>query len=100
VGGVSSSTIGGFDTRISSNTSSITTLSNTVSSNTISITALSNDISLRATTASPSFTGTPTAPTPAAGSQDTQIATTAFVATFVTNASVADASASVKGKLH
>jgi hypothetical protein len=48
---------------------------------------------------SPSLTGIPTAPTPSQGTQDNQIATTAFVATFVTNASVADASTILKGKI-
>lgn len=37
----------------------------------------------RAPLASPAFTGTPTAPTPAAGTSTTQIATTAFVGTAV-----------------
>jgi hypothetical protein len=39
------------------------------------------DIDLRATIASPELTGTPTAPTAAAGTTNTQIATTAFVRT-------------------
>jgi hypothetical protein len=38
------------------------------------------DIALRATIASPTFTGTPAAPTAAAGTSSTQIATTAFAA--------------------
>ena len=48
---------------------------------------------------SPSLTGLPTAPTASLGTQNNQIATTAFVASFVTNASVADASTTIKGKL-
>ena len=36
-------------------------------------------LSQAASTISPSFTGVPTAPTPAAGTDSTQIATTAFV---------------------
>ena len=48
---------------------------------------------------SPSLSGIPTAPTASLGTQNNQVATTAFVASFVTNASVADASATVKGKL-
>ena len=46
-----------------------------------------SDIS-RAPLASPAFTGNPTAPTPAAGDNDTSIATTAFVGAAVTNAAV------------
>ena len=51
------------------------------------------------TIANASLTGIPTAPTPSLGTQNSQIATTAFVANFVTNASVADASPTIKGKL-
>jgi len=40
----------------------------------------------RAALASPTFTGTPKAPTASAGTNTTQIATTAFVTTAVTNA--------------
>lgn len=40
----------------------------------------------RAPIASPTFTGTPKAPTATAGTKDTQIATTAFVDTAITNA--------------
>jgi len=51
------------------------------------------------TIANASLTGIPTAPTASSGTQNNQIATTAFVATYVTNASVADASPIIKGKL-
>lgn len=44
------------------------------------IKANADAIALRAPLASPVFTGNPTAPTPAAGDNDTSIATTAFVA--------------------
>ena len=40
---------------------------------------------LKAALASPAFTGTPTAPTAAAGTNTTQVATTAFVGTAVSN---------------
>ena len=43
------------------------------------------DFSTLATLASPAFTGTPTAPTAAAGTNTTQIATTAFVSTAISN---------------
>lgn len=41
--------------------------------------AIDQSIALKAPLASPSFTGTPTAPTPAEGDDSTQVATTAFV---------------------
>lgn len=44
------------------------------------------DISGKANIASPTFTGTPKAPTANAGTNNTQIATTAFVGTAITNA--------------
>ncbi len=84
IGGVSSSTISNFDTRISSNTNSITI--NTA------------DILLKANITSPNFNGVPTAPTAAAGTNTTQIATTAFV-TASTLAAVPDATSSLKGKI-
>jgi hypothetical protein len=40
-------------------------------------------LALKAPLASPTFTGTPTAPTPAQGDNDTSIATTAFVNTEI-----------------
>jgi hypothetical protein len=46
---------------------------------------VSSDISGKADLASPTFTGTPLAPTAAAGTNTTQIATTAFVSTAVSN---------------
>lgn len=47
--------------------------------------------STRAPLASPSFTGTPTAPTPASGDNTTKLATTAFVKTAVDNSKSNDA---------
>ena len=44
-----------------------------------------SELATKAPLASPSLTGTPTAPTPAQTSNGTQIATTAFVKTLVTN---------------
>ncbi|GAB7217381.1 hypothetical protein OS42_39940 [Dickeya oryzae] len=44
-----------------------------------------------ARSASPAFTGTPTAPTAAAGENSTQLATTAFVSTATANLSVSTA---------
>jgi hypothetical protein len=47
----------------------------------VELTAIASAISSKADSNSPTFTGTPTAPTAAAGTNTTQIATTAFVAT-------------------
>lgn len=46
---------------------------------------VASDIASKANLASPTFTGTPAAPTAAAGTNTTQIATTAFVGTAVSN---------------
>ena len=70
VGGVSSSTISTFDTKINTNTSSITT--NTA------------DILTKAPITSPTFTGTPTAPTPLTSDNSTKIATTEYVKASIT----------------
>jgi len=106
VGGVSSSTISGFDTRITtsanniasntssittlnaliaSNTSSINTLNTNVASNTASITQNIVDISLKSPIISPALTGVPTAPTASVGTNSAQLATTAFVNTAISN---------------
>ena len=65
VGGVSSSTIASLPTSVNANTASIT--SNTAA------------LLLKAPLASPIFTGTPSAPTPATSDNSTKIATTEFV---------------------
>lgn len=49
------------------------------------LTTINSSISTKAASASPTFTGTPKAPTAAAGTNTTQIATTAFVTTAVSN---------------
>jgi hypothetical protein len=79
-------------------TSAESGLDTRVTSNTNSITANIADIALRATIASPAFTGTPTAPTPVTGNNSTQIATTAFVAA-TTAAATPDATSILKGKI-
>lgn len=56
---------------------------------------LDADIALKADLASPTFTGTPAAPTATAGTSTTQIATTAFVGTAVSNGITTERSASV-----
>lgn len=47
--------------------------------------AISNAVSTKADLQSPEFTGTPSAPTATAGTNTTQIATTAFVSTAIDN---------------
>lgn len=51
------------------------------------ITSLVSDLGLKASLAGPIFTGVPAAPTAAAGTNTTQLATTAFVTTINNNAS-------------
>ena len=53
--------------------------------------AISSAISSKADTASPAFTGTPTAPTAASGASTTQLATTSFVTGAVTDSLTATA---------
>lgn len=59
------------------------------------VTGLNNDLDLKAPKASPQFTGTPTAPTATAGTNTTQIATTAFVKNAVDTAT-----AGLSGAMH
>ncbi len=79
-----------LDTRITSNTASITAevtratnaeaaLDTRITSNTANITANTADILLKAPINSPTFTGTPAAPTPATSDNSTKIATTEYV---------------------
>ena len=82
-----------MDTRVTSNTISITTNANNITSlttsvnaNTASITSNTADILLKAPINSPIFTGTPTAPTPATSDNSTQLATTAYVKSSITAA--------------
>ena len=53
-------------------------------------TTVTNSLALKAPLASPTFTGTPAAPTATAGTNTTQIATTAFVSTAVDDVSTHD----------
>jgi hypothetical protein len=64
---------------ITANTNSIATLNTNVSANTTSITAINTNLALKAPLASPAFTGTPTAPTPATNDNSTKVATTEYV---------------------
>ena len=60
--------------------------------------ALAADLANKANIASPTFTGTPTAPTPTLGDNSTKLATTAYVDAQV-SAGVQDASTTVSGKI-
>lgn len=56
------------------------------------------ELNLKANLASPNFTGTPTAPTPASNDNSTKLATTAFVTAAINNiAGTGDASPTLKG---
>ena len=57
------------------------------------------DVTGAAPIASPTFTGTPIAPTATAGTNTTQIATTEFVTGAVASATITDATTIAKGKL-
>ncbi len=61
-------------------------VNNTSDLNKIISTATQTALDLKSPILSPTFTGTPLAPTATAGTNTTQIATTAFVATAITNA--------------
>ena len=71
-------------TRISSR---ITNVDNTTDLNKPISTATQSALDLKANLASPALTGIPTAPTPADGTSNTQIATTSFVNTSITASS-------------
>jgi hypothetical protein len=70
---------------VNSNTASITSNTSAIAANTASILTNTSDIALKAPIISPTFTGTPTAPTAAAGISTTQLATTAFVNNATSN---------------
>jgi hypothetical protein len=56
-------------------------------------------LALKAPIVSPNFTGTPTAPTAAAGTNTSQVATTEFVTGAIASATIPDATTSSKGKI-
>jgi hypothetical protein len=82
-GDVAGSGNGSFATTVNSvggvSSSTIATLPTNVAANTASITANTSDILLKAPLASPTFPGTPTAPTPATSDNSTKVATTEYV---------------------
>jgi len=80
---------------INSHTASITSNTSAIAANTASILTNSSDIELRAPIISPTFTGTPTAPTAASGINTTQLATTAFVNNATSNINASSISGTV-----
>jgi hypothetical protein len=80
---------------VNSNTARITSNTSSIAANTASILTNSSDIELRAPIISPTFTGTPTAPTAAAGISTTQLATTAFVNNATSNINASSISGTV-----
>lgn len=72
VGAAANTVAAGDDARFASLQSQIT-------ANDGDIATLASDLATKAPTASPAFSGNPTAPTPSPGDSDTSIATTAFV---------------------
>ncbi len=63
------------------------------------IKALWTAVNAKAPVASPTFTGTPAAPTAAVGTDSTQLATTAFVNAEITNDAVAKSVVTAKGQV-
>ena len=80
---------------VNSNTTNITSNTSAIAANTASILTNTSDIALKATLVSPTFTGTPTAPTAAAGISTTQLATTAFVNNATSNINASSISGTV-----
>jgi hypothetical protein len=80
---------------VNSNIASITSNTSAIAANTASIITNTSDIALKATLVSPTFTGTPTAPTAAAGISTTQLATTAFVNNATSNINASSISGTV-----
>jgi hypothetical protein len=80
---------------VNSNTTNTTSNTSAIAANTASILTNSSDIELKAPIISPTFTGTPTAPTAAAGISTTQLATTAFVNNATSNINASSISGTI-----
>ncbi len=93
-GGTGATTVLGAKTNLS-----LQNVDNTSDINKPVSTAQQAALDLKSNIASPIFTGVPAAPTAIAGTNSTQIATTAFVMTTVTSGITPDATTSVKGKV-
>jgi hypothetical protein len=68
---------------VAANTTAITNNTANISANSSAIVTLTNSASAYVSANSPAFSGTPTAPTAASGTNNTQLATTAFVKSAV-----------------
>ena len=93
-GGTGAATVAGAKTNLDLNN-----VDNTSDLNKPVSTATQAALDLKAPLASPVFTGLPTAPTAAAGTSTTQIATTAFVNAALATAASPDATATQKGRI-
>jgi len=82
VHGVTGSVVGTTDTQTLTN-KTISSSNNTLTVSQSSVTGLVADLAAKAPLASPTFTGTPAAPTATTGTNTTQVATTAFVQTEI-----------------
>ena len=80
----------GAATAVATNATNIATNATNISSNDTDIATNATAIGLRATLASPTFTGTPLAPTAAEDTNTTQIATTAYVQTEISGFGASD----------
>lgn len=87
---------GNLDTEISNRINADETLQNNIETEIIRAT---NAESLKANTASPTLTGSPKAPTASTGTNTTQIATTQFVQTAVSNGIAASDAMIIKGTI-
>ena len=93
-GGTGAATVAGAKTNLGLNN-----VDNTSDLNKPVSTATQTALDAKAPLASPGFTGIPTAPTAAAGTSTTQIATTAFVNAALATAGSPDATATQKGRI-
>lgn len=93
-GGTGAATVAGAKTNLGLNN-----VDNTSDLNKPISTATQTALDAKAPLASPGFTGIPTAPTAAAGTSTTQIATTAFVNAALATAGSPDATATQKGRI-
>lgn len=93
-GGTGADTVAGAKTNLGLNN-----VDNTSDLNKPVSTATQTALDAKAPLASPGFTGIPTAPTAAAGTSSTQIATTAFVNAALATAASPDATTTLKGRI-
>lgn len=84
--GTMQSTVSTLQGQVSGYSGAISNLQSQMAGLAPKVTALESDMAGKAPLASPAFSGAPTAPTPASGSNDTTVATTAFVKTAMAGA--------------